>query len=61
MKEGVSIDDLDEMLKRICDIEEKCEEIGDNLKKANAGKSKGDNDLEARVETINQNVKDLGK
>jgi hypothetical protein len=52
MKEGVSVDDLDDLLKRVCEVEEKNEEVCDHMTKMKKGGSDGDKAMTIKIKEI---------
>ena len=61
MKEGVSITDLDDLLKRICEVEEKNEELVENMSKAKKGSAKDDDSLLSKCEQMAKSIFEIGK
>ena len=49
MKEGVSIDDLDDLLKRVCEVEDKNEEMLEGMTKMKKGGADGENTLLIKI------------
>jgi hypothetical protein len=61
MKEGVSIDDLDDLLKRVCEVEDKNEEMLEGMAKSKKSGADGNTTLELKIKEMEQSINAIGK